>query len=73
MPAFDMWRRPQERALGTGGPRGTGHITIHREASHARSAWSSRQTGVRRDESESAVGGSHKRRAASFMRVLISA
>ena len=56
-----------------GGPRGIGHITIQREASHARSAWSSRQTGVRRSESASVVGGSHKRRAASFMRVLISA
>jgi len=73
VPTLDMCRRPRARAFSTGGPRGTGHITIQREASHASSAWSSRQTGVRRGESESVVGGSHKRRAASFTRVLISA
>jgi hypothetical protein len=52
---------------------GGGHITLQREASQSRSAWSSRQTGVRRDEAVSVVGGSHSRRAASLMRVLISA
>ena len=52
---------------------GGGHITLQREASQSRSAWSSRQTGVRRDESVSVVGGSHSRTAASLMRVLISA
>ena len=61
-------------ALGwRGGARASGHIRGHREASQARSVWSSRQLGVLRDICEALDGGSQRRSAASLARTVISA
>jgi len=59
--------------LGRGGPLGCGHITLHRDASQPRRAWSSRHIGEFRDPIEGLDGGSHKRSAASLARIVISA
>src|SRR5438093_8601780 len=59
--------------LGRGGPLGCGHITLHKDASQPRRAWSSRHIGEFRDPIEGLDGGSHKRSAASLARIVISA